>query len=60
VKRHLHHLVHQHVRDRLHHATKPKVAVTIGVTLAGVCQLAGLPEAALAVSIFTNIVWIWE
>lgn len=60
MKRPLHHAVREHVRDRLHHATKPKFVVTIGVALAGVCQAAGLHEAALAVSIFTNIVWIWE
>jgi hypothetical protein len=56
----LHHLFHQHVKDRLHHATKPKCFVTAGVACAGLLQAAGLHEAALGISILVNIVWIWE
>jgi hypothetical protein len=52
--------LHQHLKDRLHHATKPKCIVTVGVTFAAMLQAAGLHEAALGMSIITNLVWIWE
>lgn len=50
----------EHARHIKQRANAVRLIVSLGVTSTAVFTVIGLHDTALGVSIFTNLVWIWE
>lgn len=55
-----HQAVIAHCRYLRSHINAPRVVVTTGLIVVSMLQYLGMHEHALAASIATNLIWIWE
>ena len=55
-----HQAVIEHCQYLRSHINKPRIVVTAGLIVVSTLQYLGMHEHALAASIATNLIWIWE